>query len=88
VTLGCHTRGPSGLLGRTPASAPGRGPSSSRPRTVRASVESTAADSHRSDWHPDRRQKYVGSRVKDQNIPSSLGYLHPPGSLDSFSHQC
>jgi hypothetical protein len=40
-----------------PAPAPGRGPSGPWPRTVRASAESTAAGSYRSDLHPDRRQQ-------------------------------
>jgi hypothetical protein len=40
----------------TLAPAPGHGPSNPLPRTVHASAESTVADSHRSDWCPDRRQ--------------------------------
>jgi hypothetical protein len=49
-------RGPPSSSGREPASVPGRGPSGPWPRTVRASTESTANSSQRSDWRPDRRQ--------------------------------
>jgi hypothetical protein len=49
-------RGPSNSSGRNPAPAPSRGPSDPWTQTVCASTESTATDSHRSDWRPDRRQ--------------------------------
>jgi hypothetical protein len=42
---------------RNPSFAPGHGPSSPWPRTVRACAESTVAGSQRSDWRLNRRQQ-------------------------------
>jgi hypothetical protein len=43
----------------TLALAPGRGPSSSRARTVHTSTESTTTCTHRSDWRPDQHHQLL-----------------------------
>jgi hypothetical protein len=66
-------RGPSGSSAETLASALGHKSSDPQPQTVRVAVESTAAGTHHSNWHPDRCQHTFwrlcrGNRVKSYQI--------------------
>jgi hypothetical protein len=64
-------RGPFGSSAETLASALGHKSSDPQPWTVRAVVESIAAGTHHSNWHPDRRQHTFwrlcrGNRLSDR----------------------
>ena len=55
----------------TLALAPGRGLAGPRSRTVRASTESTAADTHRNDLRPDR-PSIAGSEDSSDVSPNNI----------------